>query len=171
MYKFKSPYDNLVKFITWGTIVILAAVLIVLAVTEPIPDWFKICMLAFLGILIYLTYAYSPLGYEIKYDSLIINRKIKPVTIAFDKIKEVRIDPQAASLKCLRLFGSGGLFGFFGTFYSKQLKVHKRYITSRKNAVVIVADKNYVISPDKPDLFVQLLQERIKKDKWIIREE
>ncbi|HKZ22373.1 MAG TPA: PH domain-containing protein [candidate division Zixibacteria bacterium] len=163
MYKFKSPYDNLVKFITWGTIVILAAVLIVLAVAEPVPYWFKISMLAFFGILIYLTYACSPSGYEIKHDFLIINRKIKPVTIAFDKITEVKIDPRAASLKCLRLFGSGGLFGFFGTFYSGRLKVHKRYITSRKNSVLIVADKNYVISPEKPELFVQLLQERIKK--------
>ena len=163
MYKFKSPYDNLVKFITWGTIVILAAALIVLAVAELIPDWFKISMLAFSVILIYLTYAYSPLGYEITPDYLIINRKLKPVMIALDKIREVKIDPQAASLKCLRLFGSGGLFGFFGTFYSGRLKVHKRYITSRKNSVLIVADKNYVISPEKPELFVQLLQERIKK--------
>lgn len=164
MYKFKSPYDNLVKFITWGTILILTAVLIVLAVAEPVPFWFKISMLEFFGLLIYFTYAYSPLEYEIKQDYLIIRRKIKPVIITLDKIKEVRLDPQAASLLCLRLFGSGGLFGFFGTFYSGRLKVHKRYITSRKNSVVIVADKNYVISPEKPDLFVQLLQERINKE-------
>ena len=163
MYKFKSPYDNLVKFITWGTILILVTVSIFIIGVEEIPFWIKISMLAFFGILLYLTYAYSPLGYEINHDSLVVNRKIKPVRIALDRIKEVKMDPQAASLMCLRLFGSGGLFGFFGTFYSGRLKVHKRYITSRKNSVVIVADKNYVISPEKPDLFVQLLQERIKK--------
>jgi len=163
MYKFKSPYDNLVKFITWGTILILVAVLTLLVVIEEIPFLFKVSMLALFGLIVYLTYAYSPLGYEINHDSLVVNRKIKPVRIALDRIKEVKMDPQAASLMCLRLFGSGGLFGFFGTFYPSRLKVHKRYITSRKNSVVIVADKNYVISPEKPDLFVQLLQERIKK--------
>lgn len=163
MYQFKSPYDGLVKFITWGTISILVAVSILILIPEQIPFWFKIAMLAFFGILIYLTYAYSPLGYEIRHDSVIIKRIINPVIIKFHKIQEVKIDPQASTLWCLRLFGSGGLFGFFGTFYSGRLKVHKRYITSRKNSVLVVADKNYVISPEKPDLFVRLLQERIKK--------
>jgi len=163
MYNFKSPYDGLVKFITWGTLLILVVISILIVVQEEIPFIFKISLLAFFGILLYLTYAFSPLGYEIKHDSLVVNRKIKPVKIPLDKIKEVKIDPQAASLKCLRLFGSGGLFGFFGIFYSKQLKVHKRYITSRKDSVLVVADKNYVISPEKPDLFVRLLQERINR--------
>lgn len=122
MYKFKSPYDGLVKFITWGTILILAALLVFLAAAEPIPYWFKILMLVFFGVLLYLTYGYSPLGYEIKQGGLVINRKFKPVMIALNKIKEVKIDSQAASLKCLRLFGSGGLFGFFWNFLFKAVK-------------------------------------------------
>ena len=114
------------------------------------------------GILLYVTYAYSPLGYEIGHNSVTVLRKIKPVIIKFETIQEVRVDPEAATLKTIRV-GSGGLFGFFGSFYSSKLKCHKRYVTCRKNAVLIAADKKYVVTPDKPDLFVQLLQERIKK--------
>ncbi len=163
MYKFKAPFDALVKVITWGTIILLTCMIILFLFIKAIPSWFPMLMLIFFGVVVYLTYAYSPLGFEIKTNCVVIVRKIKPVLIGLDKIKEVKVDLSAASLMCLRLFGSGGLFGFFGTFYSRQLKVHKRYVTCRKNSVLIVADKKYVITPDKPDLFVQLLQERINK--------
>lgn len=163
MYKFKAPYEALVKVITWGTIILLSGMTILFFLIREIPAWFPMLMLILFGLVLYLTYAYSPLGFEIKSNYVVIDRKIKPVMIGLDKIKKVKIDSSAASLMCLRLFGSGGLFGFFGTFYSGQLKIHKRYVTCRKNAVLIVADKKYVITPDKPDLFVQLLQERINK--------
>ena len=162
MYKFKAPYDKLVYIITWSTILLMAAIFLIIAFVGVIPFWFKILVLILFGTILYLTYAYSPLGFEIRNDSVTILRKIKPVIIKMEKIQDVRVDPEAATLKAIR-FGSGGLFGFFGTFYSSKLKFHKRYVTCRKNAVLIVADKKYVITPDKPDLFVQLLPERIKK--------
>jgi len=162
MYKFKAPYDKLVQIITWGTILLLAAIFLIIALGNEVPSWFKVFLLIVFGAILYITNAYSPLGYEIEQESVIVRRISHPVIIKLEKIQEVKIDPEAATLKAIRC-GSGGLFGFFGTFYSGRLKVHKRYITSRKNSVVIVAHKNYVISPEKPDLFVQLLQERINK--------
>ncbi len=163
MYKFKAPFDSLVKVITWGTLTLLTCMIILFLFIKAIPAWFPMLMLLFFGVVVYLTYAYSPLGFEIKPNYVVIVRKIKPVLIGLDKIREVKVDLSAATLKCVRLFGSGGLFGFFGTFYSSQLKVHKRYVTCRKNSVLIVADKKYVITPEKPELFVQLLQERINR--------
>lgn len=178
MYKFKAQYDSLSKvyrlvFILFWLIVGFFFLGLVLTDREMI-----VIMVAYLLTVLYLIYAFSPLGYEIKDDSVIILRKIKPRIIELKKIKDVKrgqegyelFSEQHGGIRLPRFWEIrlvnilvNTLSVFLAGYTTKKYRDLKSYATSLKNAVVIFADRTYLISPDKPDLFVQLLQERINK--------
>jgi hypothetical protein len=56
----------------------------------------------------------------------------------------------------MRLFGSGGFFGYYGLFRTTKFGKCTCYVTNRKNMVVIVADsKTTLYSPDDVDGFLE----------------
>jgi hypothetical protein len=57
----------------------------------------------------------------------------------------------------LRLFGSGGLYGYFGLFALKGIGRVWMHATNRHNLVIIedVRGREYLPSPDEPDKFIQ----------------
>ena len=64
----------------------------------------------------------------------------------------------------LRIAGIGGVFGYIGHFKNRILGNYKAYATHRRKTVVILTNKNeqIVITPDDPELFVQVLREEAK---------
>ena len=67
----------------------------------------------------------------------------------------------ACPLWGVRTFGVSGIFGYFGRFYTTHLGHHILYVTDRHKAVVIEADKTYVVSPDDPQQFVRIARTRM----------
>jgi hypothetical protein len=56
------------------------------------------------------------------------------------------------------LFGSGGLFGYYGLFRTRALGRSTWYVTNRKNRIVLIAGaKTFVLSPDDVDGFLRAL--------------
>ncbi len=174
MYKFKAQYDSLSKvyrlvFILFWLMVGFFFLGLVLAARVKI-----VIMVVYPLTVLYLVYAFSPSGYEIKDDSVIILRKIKPRIIELKKIRDVKIGQDGSELFSeqhggirlprfweIRLVNI--LENILPGYTIKKYRGFKSYATSLKNAVVIFTDRTYIISPDKPDLFVQLLQDRIRK--------
>lgn len=164
MYKFTAPYGKLTKYITVFTILFLAGLALFFFLMDKQISYLSTTLFILLvTILIFLSYAFSPLGYTVDHKEIKIQRIIKSIIIPLSAVKEVRFDPKAGDLKAARLFGSGGLFGYYGKFRSADLGVHDRYVTDCKKSVVIYADKTYVISPDRPEVFVGLVEGRINK--------
>ncbi len=179
MHKFKAEYDALSKIYRLG------AILFWLLVGLWFLDWnaffrmgnegpeFRFTLMIFawsliLVIVLFLIYVFSPLGYEIRYDSVIILRKIKPIIIELKKIKDVKLAQEGYLL--FSKYRRMRLNRLWEIHLGKMLEgdigsetYYRSYATCLKNAVVIFADNAYVVSPDRPDLFIQLLQERIKK--------
>jgi len=59
----------------------------------------------------------------------------------------------------IRLFGDGGLFGYYGLFRTSKLGKCTWYVTNRRNAVVMIASsKTYIFSPDDVDGFVAAIR-------------
>ncbi len=67
-------------------------------------------------LLLALCYAYSPRRYEIAGRTLVVNRLVGNVQIALDGVREARAATADDFRGCLRLWGSGGLFGYYGVF-------------------------------------------------------
>jgi hypothetical protein len=81
---------------------------------------------------------------------LIIVRPIKRIIIPLADIKEVRLLNKEELGTLIRMFGSGGLFGYYGTFKSTRMGKLKLYTTRRNNRIMLttVDEERILISPD-----------------------
>ena len=112
--------------------------------------------LLFLG-----AYAWSPTGYEIDGGDVVIRRLIGNVRIPVSGIREVRIATRDDLSGSMRLFGSGGLFGYYGLFRNSKLGNSDWYVTDRSHAVVLTGDcEPAIVSPDDQAAFIAALGAR-----------
>ena len=97
-------------------------------------------------------------GYSISGNSLRIKRLLWYTVIDIAMLKSVECDPKAFT-GSIRTFGNGGLFSFSGNYKSGKLGSFKAYVTDFKRCVVIItAGQTVVVSPDNPELFVEVLR-------------
>jgi hypothetical protein len=97
------------------------------------------------------------LGFTVDSVGLVIHRLGPNVCIRYDEIAGIeRIGARQVGLG-IRTFGSGGFFGFFGLFYSRQLGRFRGYMTNRRDLVLITLRNGakLVVSPHPGDFFVE----------------
>ena len=143
---FSASYDSTTKIIS--AVVFVGFVGVVVATGSA----------AFVGLgtlIIILSYAYSPRGYAISERSIIVKRLIGNVHIPLDGIREVRTASTDDYRGCIRLWGSGGLFGYYGLFRTSTLGKSTWYMTNRRDVVVVITGaKRVLFSPDDVDRFI-----------------
>ena len=102
-----------------------------------------------------LTFAWSPRGYFVFTDAITVRRLMGDVRVPLDRVLELRRVTPEDLRGCMRLWGSGGLFGYFGLYRTSRLGKCTWYVTNRKNAVVLVTEtKTVIFSPDDVDGFL-----------------
>jgi hypothetical protein len=150
---FKASYDNAAKWIS-------AAVFFLLAVLTAVIPSAVVGPLA--ALLLLGAYAWSPRSYTITGRSIIVKRLIGSVRIPLDRIQEARIATPDDFRDCYRLFGNGGLFGYYGKFSTAKLGRCTWYVTNQSNAVVVItAAGTTVFSPDDVDGFLGAVREAV----------
>ena len=140
---FSVTYDLTTKLVT-GFVVALAtlAVLVVHSMAAGV----------LVSLLIAACFAYSPRGYEIADQTLTIKRMAGNVRLPLDGVSEVRLAGGDDLKRCIRLWASGGLFGYYGLFNTKGLGNCTWYVTNRRKSVVLInGAKTVVLSPDDPN--------------------
>src|ERR1035441_9166017 len=106
---FPASYDNSTKLISGG---ILVVILFVAFATHSI-------VVGILAALLPLaSYAWSPRRYTVSGGAIIVRRLAGDVRIPLDGIREARIATADDFRGCIRTFGNGGLFGYYGQFRS-----------------------------------------------------
>ena len=144
---FSASYDRTTRIISIVVCALLAAV-IVLSHNVVIAG-LSILALA-------LWYLYSPLGYAHEGQTLVIRRPIGNVRLDLTGAREARRTTPSVFTGCIRLWGSGGLFGYYGVFSTSALGRSTWYMTNRQNGVVLVAAaKTVLVSPDDPEAFLR----------------
>jgi len=137
---FSASYDLTVKIVS---------LLVFVAALGGVVASHSVVVAFFLFLVICLSYAYSARGYVCEGPRLIIKRLVGDVTIPLDGLREARLATPDDFCGCRRLWGNGGLFGYYGLFRTTKLGKCTWYVTNRKNAVVLVtAAKTVVLSPD-----------------------
>jgi hypothetical protein len=119
---------------------------------------FTATLIILFGSILSVIFLWAPRGYELHDNLVVVKRLIGDAKIAL---------AQAASRWNwtwwgLRLFGSGGMYGYYGIFMFKGLGKVRMYATNR-HKLVLVADVNgrkYLLSPDEPERFIQHTQTR-----------
>ena len=110
-----------------------------------------------------LTHLLHPVSYTIVPDSIKINRVILPITIQDMEIIHLeKINLSDLSIN-LRLFGSGGVWGYFGIYHSSAHGKLTMMASDMQNLVLITTpSKKYVISPENPRDFLETYNSRRK---------
>src|ERR1700722_10764947 len=104
-------------------------------------------------------YAYSPRGYRVDGRAILVQRLAGTVRISLDDVRGARKTTPEDFRGCLRLWGSGGLFGYYGLFRTAKLGRSTWYVTSRNNSVVVITEaKTVLFSPDDPDGFLAAIR-------------
>lgn len=143
---FSASYDSTTKIISTVVCCILVGVAILTH---------GVIVAGLAAALIIMCYAYSPRAYTVQDGAILVNRLIGSVRIPLDGIREIR-EARADDLEgCIRLFGNGGLFGYYGLFRTSKLGNSWWYVTNSENDVVVLTNsKTFVLSPDDADRFV-----------------
>lgn len=116
-----------------------------------------------LAFIVTATYVFSflfhPSSYSVNRTELIISRPAKGVKIRVGDIKNVERLTRKDLAWSVRIFGVGGLFGYYGKFSNKTIGPMTWYAT-RRNSYVLIQLKNnkkIIITPDEPEEFIKEL--------------
>ena len=147
---FSASYENSTKYVSAGIFVVL------LAVMAAIHSFVVGSLIA---LLLVVTYAWSPRRYTISGRSIIVKRLAGSVRVPLDGVREARIATRDDFQDCIRTFGNGGLFGYYGQFSTAKLGSCTWYVTNRSNSVVVITSaKTTVFSPDDVDGFLAAIR-------------
>ena len=80
--------------------------------------------------------AYSPRSYIIEGQSILVQRLAGAARVPLQDVRDVRRTTPEDLRGCIRLWGSGGVFGYYGLFRTSKLGKSTWYVTSRNNSVV-----------------------------------
>lgn len=148
---FSASFDRTAKIVS--SVVCLGLLAVMFAVHNII--------LATLSLLvILLSFAYSPRAYSLEDGCIVVSRRLAgSARIALKDVGEARRATPDDFRGCIRLGGSGGLFGYYGLFSTTKLGRSTWYVTNRGSSVVVVtAAKTVLLSPDDPDGFLRTLR-------------
>ena len=101
----------------------------------------------------------APQRLEIGADAIVILRRYKSIVLERENIKSIEPLTKRDMRGAIRTCGVGGLFGYFGHYYSNKLGSFKLFATSFENLYLIKlwSGKTIVLScaePDKMDKFL-----------------
>lgn len=149
--RFSVSYDTATKIIS---AIACAVLLIAAAAVHNLP-------VAVLALAIFsLSFAYSPRGYVVSDGSVIVVRLIGDVRIPLDEVREARATTRDDLRGCVRLWGNGGLFGYYGLFRTRAFGVCSWYVTNRSQMVMVkTAAKTVLFSPDDKEGFLSALRQ------------
>jgi len=143
---FTASYDTTTKIISGGALILF---LVILVATHSVVAG---CLFA---VILVGAYAWSPRGYAVSDGCIEVSRLIGSARIPLDGLREARAATKDDFRGCLRLFGNGGLFGYYGLFRTSKLGKSTWYVTNRGKAVVVVTgEKTALFSPDDVEGFI-----------------
>ena len=154
---YKTSLDNLAKVVTIVTTILFAAIIVgqfslIKDEGKSVPIFTTIILL-----LIYFgTFSFRPISYKLTDDKLIIHRPLSDIKIIRAEIQNVeQLDKEKLSW-AFRVFGVGGLFGYWGKFSNTKLGSMTWYATRRNNAVLVttIYNKKIILTPNEPEKFV-----------------
>jgi hypothetical protein len=151
--EFPASYDLTTKIIS--TVVCGGLLVMAVALQSLIIGCISLVSIA-------VAYAYSPRRYTFSGRSIMVKRLIGNVRVPLDDVREARRVTSDDLRGCIRLFGSGGMFGYYGLFRTTRLGRSMWYVTNRKNAVVVIGgSKTTLFSPDDVDAFLGTIRESV----------
>jgi hypothetical protein len=114
------------------------------------------------GFALVFTFLYMPVKIKLDNERIFVDQIKSGFFIPYNEIIEIRNYSKHDSQNTIRLFGSGGLFGYVGKFENPQIGNIQMYVTNSSNRILIRTKiDNYVISCENPDLFIDQVKRNL----------
>ena len=150
---FAAPWDNLVKGVT---ICVFAVMIFVMIVFGFVAGSLSILvgMLVLYSAILGSLYLWAPRAYTVTDNKIVVKRLLGDFQITVAQKPE----RWRWTWWGIRLFGSGGLYGYYGCFSFRGLGRVCMHATNRNNLVLVKDEKGrrFLLSPSEPDKFIQL---------------
>ena len=116
-------------------------------------------------LIVVITYGFSPKAYAVDDRQLIIYRPFHRKFYSTTDMKSLSVVDKKDLSRSIRVFGVGGLFGYFGLFRNSRYGTMIWYATRRDQFVVIERSngRTIVLTPDDPNSLVSELNEQIQR--------
>ena len=163
LHSSKASYDNFVRAITLTVIIGLIALMGFISYLAYIEGGTRglavlVITVIIIASVIVIPYLYSPREFIITTRGVLVKRLLKSFLIPMEDIAVVK--KFSWTRRGIRLWASGGLYGFFGLFKISGLGRVWMYVTNRRNTILIETRRGvkYIISPDDPQAFMEKLR-------------
>lgn len=160
---FPCTWSMGVTAITAITIIILVASTYFIW-TDDFPSsmlWLKYTLIVVFIATIIGGLGYMPIRLTIGNDKIILHRLFGAINIPIKDIIEIKAILNSETAFSIRIFGSGGLFGYLGKFKNKILGNYTMYATNVNELILIRTDrKTYVFSCKNRDEFIESVKLR-----------
>jgi hypothetical protein len=168
---FSAPWGKDVKWTTWGVTAFLLAIGAIIWVAQRRSGLQEGASVPYIVVLFSLlligaAYAFSPRGYRVTASHIEVCRPIGPVRIPLAEVREVRRIGKKEMGGALRVAGSGGFFGYYGAYRNRALGSFKMYATDLSRSVLLSGKRRIVVSPDRPETFVEVVQSCLGVSHW-----
>ncbi len=156
---FIAPWGTLLKVISFLGTLLLVGIFGGMLLSGRAGTFITIVLYSLIPLLtLFISLLFTVRGYSLSGNSFRIRRLLWYTDIDISMLKSVEFDPHAMT-GSLRTFGNGGLFSFSGSYKSGKLGPFKAYVTDFKNCVIVkTAGLTLVVSPENPELFVEILR-------------
>jgi hypothetical protein len=131
---------------------------VVLTATTGDPRWLLVSLP--FTLILWIFGRFAPTAYALGDDGVQVHRRAGVLVIPYRTI--LAVDTEHRSLTALTTFGSRGIFGHFGRFWSPRLGNFRLYLANSRDVVWLATDDGWVgLSPDHPQEFVERLRHRL----------
>jgi hypothetical protein len=154
---YKTSLDNLAKLVTIVVSIVFAVIIVIQFSLINDEVQFVPIFTTILFLIIYFgTFFFRPVSYILTPDQLIIHRPLSNIKILRTDIKTVEHIDKNDLKWSIRIFGVGGLFGYWGKFRNKKMGTMTWYATRRNNVVLVrtIHQKKIILTPNEPEKFV-----------------
>lgn len=156
---FKASMDILAKVVTVVITIVFIVIISLAVISACSPSIGKqppgIYIATLLLIIYGIAYLYRPLSYTLTEKELLIKRPIGNVSIPRVSIATITPVERKRIRRAIRTFGVGGLFGYYGEFYTFSLGSMTWYMTNMNKALLLTTSskRKIMISPDETEKF------------------
>jgi hypothetical protein len=154
-----AKLDASARFISVFTVIFLTAMSIFFIFRMPYGWVFATVMMS----IILVAYALSVKRYYFEGGKLVIEKAVgKKTIIPLAELESILVVDNFMSLKPLRAFGNGGLFGYYGIYTTLDYGKMSCNLTGLKN-VILIKTRNgiHALSPAEPDRFQDYLKNAV----------
>lgn len=168
---FTASWGSSTRILTFAAVaimVVISIMFIAIGLTQPphrntIPGPLLFVIAISELLLPLIVFCLSPKDYVLTPSEIVVRRRSGRVVIPLDNVASVGLmSGKDVFSRAMRLYASGGMFGFFGVFSSPDMDGRFTAYATRTDGMLVVLKLNHgkpvVLSPDQPEQFAEAAQ-------------